>query len=191
MKKAFIAFAAILMVSAAAAQAENIGTGMVDASSPFYGLEVAMDNAAISFGMANASKIALERASEARAAAAQNNSRAVQKAVGQFNRMTETRNITGLSKAQSMLQQAMQNAPAEAQQGLQTALDNVGKAMERRAGPPSGTPGGSAPEMNGSMPGRTSGSGMNGSTGGMNQSAPTNTTSPDSPVSSGPQNGTQ
>lgn len=184
MKKAIAVFTVLLLVSSAAAQAENLGPGMIDASSPFYGLEVALDNAAVSFGMANASKVALERAVEAQAAVEKNDSRAVQRAVGQFNAMAERRNLTGISQAESVLQGVMENAPAEAQQGLQTAMENIQKARERARGPEAGN-GAPGPGMNGSMPD-------------MNNTVPnaedsTNTTdNPDEPVSSNPgQNATQ
>lgn len=119
------------------------GPGIIGAQSPFYGIEVAIDNAAVNIGLKNAGSVAEERAAEAKKAAENGNYQAAQKAAGNMNKIAEkasSKDVEGIQKAESVLQGVINQAPEEAKQGLQTALDNVKQARER-AGSPEGTPG--------------------------------------------------
>lgn len=123
----------------------DVGPGMVAPDSPFYGLEVAWDNAAMSLGLARAGTVVQERAAEARAMQERNNSEAMQRAAREMSRVAERAREgdgEGLQKAAAVLERVMQRAPQQARQGLQTALDSVRGAQER-IGAGSG-PGGAA-----------------------------------------------
>lgn len=167
MKRTILLFTAmgVLLASGAAAQAQlDVGPGMVGADSPLYGLETAMDNAAVSVGLAKAGGVAQERAAEARDAQEKNNTKAMQKAVDQMNavaKKAKSSDTQGLEKASAVLNEVMAQAPAEAQEGLQTALDNISAAKERAAaqGPDQAPTDGEAGAPNDS--GTTSGSGDN------------------------------
>lgn len=119
------------------------GPGLIGPQSPFYGLEVAYDNAAVNIGLKKAGAVAEERAAEARKAAENGNYQAAQKAAQNMNSIAQkasSDDVEGIQKAEAVLQSVIDQAPDEAKQGLQTALDNVRQARER-AGAPEGTPG--------------------------------------------------
>lgn len=129
-----------LSTATVAAQASDldVGPGAIGPGSPLYGLETAMDNAAVNFGLAKASKVAQERAAEARNAAEKGNYERAQNAANQMSKVSEkaqTNESEGLQKAERVLQRVRENAPEAAQQGLQNALDNVQRNMERTRGP--------------------------------------------------------
>ncbi|MDY6768629.1 MAG: hypothetical protein SVW02_00800, partial [Candidatus Nanohaloarchaea archaeon] len=136
MKRAVIlALIGLLIASAGAAQTRlDVGPGIIGPISPLYGLEVAWDNAAMGIGIAKPGNVAQERAAEARAAIQRNNSEAAQRAAKNMNSVTKratSGDTQGLQKAASILQDVMANVPAEAQQSLQTAVENVERARER------------------------------------------------------------
>lgn len=119
------------------------GPGLIGAQSVFYGFEVAYDNAAVNIGLKKAGAVAEERAAEARKAAENGNYQAAQKAAQNMNSIAKkarSGDVEGIQKAEAVLQEVVDQAPEEAKQGLQTALDNVKQARER-AGAPEGTPG--------------------------------------------------
>jgi vacuolar-type H+-ATPase subunit H len=125
---------------AAAQQSQNLdrGPGMISSNSPIYGLEVTMDNAAVSVGLAKADGVAQERAAEAKKTADKGNYKAAQKAAKNMEKVAKKakgNQTEGLQKAESVLQGVMADAPEEAQEGLQTALDNVRKARENSGKP--------------------------------------------------------
>lgn len=135
-RKLAIAMAlSITLLPVAAAQEAQVdkGPGMIKADSSLYGLEIAMDNAAVSIGLSKASDVAQERAAEAKDAADKGNYEAAQRAAKSMSGVAKKvkANETGLEKAEAVLQEVMENAPAEAQKGLQTALDNVRMERER------------------------------------------------------------
>lgn len=128
------------MVSAQSTQIDK-NPGMVGAGSPLYGLEVAMDNAAVDIGMAKAGEVAKERASEASKAAENGKAKAAAKAGKNLARMAnktkgnESEDIeTAMASFQdtmSKMEQRIQNAPNEnARQGMQKALENMQGAYQ-------------------------------------------------------------
>lgn len=144
-----------LSTATVAAQSQELdrGPGAISPSSPLYGLETAMDNAAVDIGLAKASNIAQERAAEARKAAEKGNYRGAQKAANQMSKVAKrakSNETQGLEKAESVLQGVMENAPEAAQQGLQTALQNVQRERERveRGGAAPESPGPGQPDGN-------------------------------------------
>lgn len=146
-KKAVILTAVMLLsitlVSAQSNQTElNRGPGIVGAGSPLYGLEVAMDNAALGLGMANPGGIAKERAAEAAQAAEKSNSKAAAKAGRQLAKVSEKARgnesrqeietaMASFQGTMSRMEQRIQNAPNDnARQGMQKALENMRGAYQ-------------------------------------------------------------
>lgn len=135
MKKLLIAAAIILALTAPAASAQHQNStnvqpspGIVGPGSMFYGLETAADDFSISLGFTTAQAVANERASEALIAAEQNNTEASVQALNSLNQLSKNHNITdenGTSKAMNILGQVSKNIPEQAQQGIQTAMDNI------------------------------------------------------------------
>lgn len=113
---------------------------MVGPGSPVYGLEVAMDNAAVSIGLAKAGEIAKERAAEAQKAA-DNNNTAAAKAGKQLENIAqragenESESIwTAMNSFQNTITEMegrIDNAPNEnAREGMETALENMRDALQ-------------------------------------------------------------
>ncbi len=159
-RTAVLAAGLLVFAAPAAAQqdGQGPGPGLVGAGSPLYGLEVAMDNAAVSIGLARAGGVAQERAAEAQQAAENGDARGVERAARAMDgvaKKARSGDEAGLQRAESVLQEAMADAPQEAQQGLQTALDSVRSAQTRARQDPDGTEGddGGTPDS-GDRPGR-------------------------------------
>lgn len=131
-----VALTIILLSGFAAAQTTDLdrGPGMIAPDSPLYGLETAFDNAAVSIGLKSAGGVAQERAAEARKMAEKGDYNAAEKAIRQMSTVAQqarSEDTEGLEKAESVLQELRADAPEEAQQGLQAALDNVRSVRER------------------------------------------------------------
>lgn len=119
----------------------DVGPGMVGPASPVYGMEVAVDNAAIDIGLANAGGVAQERAAEAKQAVANNNSQAAERAAteaGQVAQRGENQaDAEGIEKAMTSLQDTIatmetraEDAPnEEARQGMLAASENMKGAL--------------------------------------------------------------
>lgn len=135
--KRVLVFAAVffLVTGLGAAQAQlDEGPGAVTPDSALYGLETAWDNAGIALGLKNAGNVAQERAAEARQMQEEGNHEAAARAAQEFSDVAEKAqedDLQGLEKARAVLEEVMANAPAEAQEGLQTALDSVSQAQNR------------------------------------------------------------
>lgn len=130
----------ILMTPLAAAQTQlDKGPGMVQPESMLYGLEKAWDSASVSIGLKKASDVAQERAAEARAMQEKNNTKAMQKAVDDMNKIAKkakTDETEGLQKAAAVIQEVKSRAPSQAQSGLQNALDNINRTLGGTMKPP-------------------------------------------------------
>lgn len=120
-------------------QAIEKGTGMISPGSPFYGLEVAADDTAVSIGLSKAGNVAQERAAEAKKATENNNTRGAQRAAQNLENIAKKAKESdeeGITRAMSSMEDTIASAPnAEARQGMQTALDNMkeaGKQNENR-----------------------------------------------------------
>jgi len=122
----------------------DVDPGLVDASSPVYGLDVAFDNAAVQLGVRDSGDVAFERASEVSVALERNDSEAVNHSLRELNDVAEaaTGNSTGLDKAQRVLTQVRERVSEQARSGIDEALGNVRRAKERM-------PEGVGPENNG------------------------------------------
>lgn len=119
-----------------ASENPEVSSGLVGSGSPIYGLEVAIDNAAMRIGLKKAGNVAQERAAEARKASKNNNSKGVQRAAQALektaNRAHE-QDEEGINRAMNMMQETIENSPNEqARQGMQTALDNMRQAQQQR-----------------------------------------------------------
>lgn len=115
----------------------DVGPGTVAPDSSMYGIELAMDNAALWMGFAKPGKIAQERAAEASEMAEKGNYQAAQKAIDNMNKVAKratTTDTEGLHKAQEVLEAVMQNAPEEAHDGLRTAIDNLHERQDSITG---------------------------------------------------------
>lgn len=146
----------------------EVSTGWFTPDSALYGLETAWDNAGMRAGFKSPGDVAEKRAAEAEAMINAGNSEAAGKATRGLekaaNRAGEN-DLPGLERAQNRLQTVMENAPEEAREGLQNAMNNVQQNRERAGGPPSdigpngeepGAPEDLGPE-NGEEPGSTEG----------------------------------
>ncbi len=121
--------------------------GMVTPDSALYGLETAWDNIGMAIGLKNAADVARERAGEARAMADQGNWEAAERAARGLEHAaarSDEDSANDVNQALSVLDGVLADAPEEARNGLQTAMENV-----RNAGP-EGTP---APGGDGEAPG--------------------------------------
>lgn len=136
-----VAAFAVMLLPFGAAQSTNSNPGLVSPNSPFYGLEVAVDKAAVGVGLASRGGIARERAAEAARMAEKNNTRGLEKAARQLENVAANANekdAEGIDQAIQTLERVRENAPEQAQQGLTNALENVRKAQNRARSP--GTP---------------------------------------------------
>lgn len=139
MKSRFLLASLILFLGVSAAQPSNNSTidgspGLVKADSPIYGWDVAFDNMLQTAGIVSAGDIAVERASEVAVAHRRNHSAAAGKALDQLQRVTQeanNRDRERLQRAEEILTQVEERVPEEAQQGISTALQNVGEAKQR------------------------------------------------------------
>lgn len=147
--KALAALLGFILVAAPGAMAQEQltrGYGLdriveITPDSPMYGVDVAIDNAFVDEG-----QIVHERASEMKKMQEENKTEALEKAQQDMERVTErirnreqinNRTKTGLENAEMVLEQVRENAPEEAQVGLDTALENVRNAKNKpvEAGP--------------------------------------------------------
>lgn len=120
----------ILGFSMVAAQDQSVdqiqNTGPFTPDSAFYGLETAWDSVAMTTGISNAEEVANKRAAEAQAMADEGNYEAVERAAQGLGNVAErAENPEELERATNTLNEVMEQAPEEAQEGLQTAMDNV------------------------------------------------------------------
>lgn len=145
-KAALITAIILLSIPLVTAQSNQVqldkGPGMVGAGSPVYGLEVAMDNAALGLGLADPGELAKERAAEAAQAAEKNKSKAATRAGKQLAKVTEKASgneseqdietaMASFQETINKMDQRVQNAPNEnARQGMQTALENMRGAYQ-------------------------------------------------------------
>lgn len=131
----------LLSVPAVAAQSNQLdkGPGLIGPGSPIYGLEVAMDNAALGLGLAKAGGLAKERAAEAVQAAERNNSKAAARAGEQLGKVAEKASenesedietaMASFQETMNKMEQRIEGAPNnQARQGMQTALENMKNA---------------------------------------------------------------
>lgn len=119
----------------------DVGPGIVGPADPVYGVEVAMDNAAVSVGLAQAGGVAQERAAEASVAAANDNPRAAARAAEEAGNVAQRaeseQDAEGIDKAMAslhdtiaMMENRAENAPNEqARQGMLTASENMRGAL--------------------------------------------------------------
>lgn len=114
--------------------------GMITPESAFYGLEVAFENVGMNIGLLEPTNIAYERASEMDIAQESNNTEGLDRASGSFNQAMERvqnreqqteREQENLEKAEKVLERVKENAPNEAQTGLQNAIDQVSQQKQR------------------------------------------------------------
>lgn len=139
--KSVLFIALILFISTTAAQSNQTAqkqydSGWIDSGSPLYGMELAIDNAAISIGVKKASKVAQERVAEVEKASKRNNTKGMERATKAFEnsaKKAKADETEEISAAEAALEKAIQNAPEQAQQGLSTALENVRKDRREKA----------------------------------------------------------
>jgi hypothetical protein len=127
----------LLISTAAAGQASGLetGPGFVTPDSPVYGLEVAIDNAAVSIGLMDAGSVAQERAAEAVTMQETGDHQAAIRAASAAGKAVSAAktgggNTTGIDTAIDTLQQVKRDAPPEAQDGLNTAIDSLKRARD-------------------------------------------------------------
>lgn len=112
------------------------GPGMIGAVSPIYGLETAWDNAAVSIGIKSAGNVAQERAAEARQAQEKGNTRGIERATRNLQKIankSKDSDEEGINKAMKTMEEVIANAPNDqARQGMQNALENMQKAQGKR-----------------------------------------------------------
>lgn len=124
----------VLMVPSVSAQQNTTvldsNPGMVGPGSMFYGLELAIDRASMNAGIKSPQDVAAERASEALVATEQNNTEGAQQALDNINEISKNTDISenGTSKTMQILEEVKRKTPVQAQQGIQTAIDNANKA---------------------------------------------------------------
>ena len=136
MKYSVLAASLLLLAAPAAASnhTEEANPGLVKAGSPLYGMEVAVDNALVGIGLADAGQVAFERASEVAVAHERGNNEAMNRALANLNNVSKAAtsgDAERLNQSISILQGLNETVPEEAQQGLSTALENVRNASER------------------------------------------------------------
>ncbi len=152
-KKRWLTAALVLFAVSAAAQTTSQELeprpGLMKAGSPIYGFDLAWDDVRMMFGGPDVTgSVAYERASEIRIAQKRNHSKAVEKAatgLGKVASEADNRSTNGLQNAEKMLQQALQQNPGNASKGLQTALEHVKAAQERKPEKPGSMFGGKIP----------------------------------------------
>ncbi|MFB6203492.1 MAG: DUF5667 domain-containing protein [Candidatus Nanohaloarchaea archaeon] len=172
-----IVFSVLVLAGTAAAQTQEIqaSPGWVTPDSALYGLEVAVDNTAMSIGIASPGGIAVERAAEVRAMARQNKTQSMKRALNQLNKVAKrakSGDAKGLAKARQVLQQVKSRVPQEAMKGISTAMKNIRRAQERIPGdvPAFAGGNGTAPGP-GSTPGPGGPNGTTPGPGGTNRTA--------------------
>lgn len=135
MKKLTVLTALLLVaVAPAAAQAVEPSPGLIGASNPAYGLELAFDDVAMAVGVANPGDIAVERAAEAQQASEDGDSEAAEQAIQAMERATNRateQDREKLDVAESVLQRVKGDLPSEASQGINTAIENIQQAKRR------------------------------------------------------------
>lgn len=147
---------ACLLVGMVAAQTGKSGLdkgpGFVTPDSPFYRVEVIVDNVAVSVGVMKAGDVAQERAAEAKTMQEQGKPKAAQRAAAAASEAVKaagkgsSNTTTGIDKAIKTLNDVKSNAPPEARDGLTTAIDSlqqVKKILPNAT--PSGTPSNGTP----------------------------------------------
>lgn len=113
---------------------EDLNTGLFTPDSALYGLDRAVDNAGMAIGLKSPEAVAQERANEAQAMAAEGKWDEAERAAQGIESAAanaDNESVDGITNAVSTLETVMEQAPEEAQHGLQTAMENV-----KRAGPP-------------------------------------------------------
>lgn len=142
-----IAFLLTITVGLAGAQGANetgnsdriANTGLFTPDSALYGLDTAWDNAGMAVGLKRAGDVAKERAAEAQAMAEKGDYESAQKAMDKMNsvaKRAKEEESEDIRQAESVLQGVIDDAPEEAQQGLQTAMENIQKNRpDNRGGP--------------------------------------------------------
>ncbi|WP_226005999.1 hypothetical protein [Natrinema salinisoli] len=114
--------------------------GLINADSPLYGLDVALDTVWISVGVKRASSVVEERAWEALAAAEDGDTAAAEQAAvdaSRFAQVAHSVNDDGsnpqrqLRDAETLLREVRDRVPAEAHDGLDTAINQVMQAQQR------------------------------------------------------------
>lgn len=132
-KIATVVFAFFLTVTFVSGQATELDEepGFFSPDSPLYGLDIALDNAAMSVGLKTAGDVAQERAAEARAMQEKANYAAAEKAAREMGNVAQRateKDADGLRKARAVIVDIHANAPEAARGGLKTALENVQQA---------------------------------------------------------------
>ncbi len=127
---------------------EEVSTGWFTPDSALYGLETAWDNTGMALGVKSPGDVAQKRAAEAQVMAEEGNYGAAQRAAeGLENAASRAGDddIEGIEQATSTLERVIEDAPEEALEGLQTAMENVAEAgpedLEIEPGPPGDEPG--------------------------------------------------
>ena len=117
--------------SQASDTARKARAGFFNPTSPFYGFDIAFDNAAVAVGLKSRQQVMEERAQEARAMVAAGNEKAAEKAVRNLrNSAGNSENAT--KQAQETLERVIQKEPEEAKQGLRKALEDVERERQER-----------------------------------------------------------
>lgn len=141
-------------MGAAQTQTPDASPGFISPSNPatgwLYGVDVAVDDARVDFGVADPGEVAVERAAEVREVVDANDTAARERAVTELNEVAAAatnQSTQGLEKAQQVLQAVREQAPSQAQ----TGLDNIQEAKDRQPdqGPEGAadTPAGRIPEL--------------------------------------------
>jgi len=111
--------------------ARKAKAGFFNPNSPFYGFDVAFDNAAVAVGIKSKQDVMEERAQEAKKMAEKGNNKAAEKAVKNL-RNTAGNTENSSKQAQETLDRVIKDSPEQAQQGLRNALENVEKERKNR-----------------------------------------------------------
>jgi len=132
----YVLLACIALVPATAAPSAGLDhdPGMIGAGSPLYGLEIALDNAAMNIGLKKAGNVAQERAAEAKKAQKEGNTKAAQGAADEIGKAAAQANDDdrhGLEKARNALEDVKTHSPVEAQKGLDRAINNINRRLNR------------------------------------------------------------
>lgn len=127
--KLVFGIALLLVTGFATAQTTDINPepGIITADSPLYPVDKAFDGVTKSDG-----EVAFERASEYSVAQERNQTRARERAMRSLNNsiadVASSNKTKGLEKAEAVLQQVRERTPDQANQGLDKAISNIGKA---------------------------------------------------------------
>ncbi|QLG62008.1 hypothetical protein [Halorarum salinum] len=128
-------FFSVASGAAAPETPRDVNPGVIGPDHPLYSIDLAVDDTLQRIGVKPPGEIAHERASEAFVAAEANLTEARDRALTALNRTVGQanglRDGTGLENAQALLTELQETAPAEAQDGLQDALDAVSEAKNR------------------------------------------------------------